>query len=252
MKQVIMHMRTYCRRWIKSRRKGGASRGEFVRQLTTYVDPGADPVTAGEIYDEVIREMGDGGLWANPEFELMHDLFGDEPLLFASQPPDSVNERRDHAGGAAPHGWDPEADERVVVPIAEPFVQFPFDDVCPDEAQDQRRPLVGLLQLILWAHEPLETGFKNISTLKMTHCKFTLLQLFISPMSLGNPTLAQLGARLGTSRQFLGKLVRDFKARYPSLILPWFRTPEACALLAEAHQKKTDAPSTHFPPPESN
>ena len=247
-----MHLRAYCRRWIQSRRKGGASRAEFLHQLKTYVDPFADVVKAGEIFDEVIVELGDGGAWANPEFALMRELFGDEPLLFAAQPLYKPDQRRDHAGGAAPHGWDPEADERVVVPIAEPFVQFPFDDVCADEAEDQRRPLVGLLQLILWAHEPLETGFKNISTMKMTHCKFTLLQLFISPMSLGNPTLSQLGARLGTSRQFLGKLVRDFKARYPTLILPWFRTPEACALLAEAHQKKTDAPLAHCPSPESN
>lgn len=140
----------------------------------------------------------------------------------------------------------------MAVAIAEPFVEFPFDNICADEEKDQRRPLVGLIQLILWTHEPLESGFRNISTLKMTHCKFTLLQLFISQMSLGNPTLAQLGARLGTSRQFLGKLVRDFKARYPSLILPWFRTPEACAILAEAHRRETDTTPTPCPSPESN
>ena len=61
-----------------------------------------------------------------------------------------------------------------------------------------------------------------------------MIQLYRSPASLGNPTLEQLGNRLGVSKQKLDLLWADFKKKF-GVKAAWEKTEAAKAAYRAAH-----------------
>jgi hypothetical protein len=138
-------------------------------------------------------------------------LTGHQPEVFCRQP-----ERREHAGGTPGVGF--EANESVQT------VEFDYSAVDGDYSDEQRAHAVTATEMLLWLQEPLlpELSFcaagENMLTLK-----HHVLLLILCPESLGNPTLTQLAVRLGTSKQTLGKISKDFQLRYPEVQTSWMK-----------------------------
>ena len=156
-------------------------------------------------------------------------LTGYEPEVFCRQPHE--DERREHPGGAPQIAFEDGCeDERVPTLV----VEFDYALIDGEYDQEQRQRCVTATEMLLWLQEPLVTcAIKNSTTPNMLRYKQQVLILILCPAALGNPTVSELAIRLGTTRQTLGKIVKDFKLRYPEVLTNWMKSAEARKLLEE-------------------
>jgi hypothetical protein len=207
-----MSLRAYAVRWL---RKHSYDVELFLKHVG-YVDPTCPPETARKALKDALCKAP-----AHLELPLDYpdDGRGTAPETFSTQQP-------------LPEGSGFESGQVV------PVIQFDYNAVFADvdgEA-DQRQHLVSLLEMLLWLDEPLPAEVSACPSPNLATYKRKLLQLILSPASLGCPSSSQLSRRLGVSRQFMGKILRDFKTRYPTVSTSWMKTDDACELLREAHQ----------------
>jgi hypothetical protein len=233
MENPAIELSAYAKRHLK---KWGYNPDRFLGDCR-YIDPTLNPETCLRTYAKAAKtDMGQKPP-EGPPIRLFdpETIFGHEPEVFCRQPED---QRREHGGGSPEIGYE-DADETRRQPVM--VVEFNYAAVDGEFDEGQRLQCVGMTEMLLWLQEPLVTsGISRSVTDNILRYKYHVLLLMLCPMALGNPTASQLAARLGTSRQMLGKIVADFKLRYPQFITGWMKSQEARHLLREAHAGDTD------------
>ena len=180
-------------------------------------------------------------------------VFG-QPQIKSKYQPRKVYRRREHAGAPSvgiDYGIDfsefGEADTQGYVDPQNvvPIVYFNYEEVYRkldgEENKDAKSAIIALAAdalagLLTWVQEEFTTPGTDIiwNQDRVVRYKLALIQLYRSPGSLGNPTLEQLGNRMGVSKQKLDLIWNDFKQKF-GVKAAWEKTEEAKAAYRTAH-----------------
>jgi len=91
-----------------------------------------------------------------------------------------------------------------------------------------------MIDILDWIEEPWQNSRVAVATERVILCKRNCYRLIMRPQSLGNPTLTQLANRLGVTKQFLSKLVTDFRDRF-GVVSVWMKSAQAREAYRDAH-----------------
>ena len=149
-------------------------------------------------------------------------LNGREPEVFCRQPEE--DNRREHSGGTPGIGFEGTDDCRQPVPV----IEFDYGSISGECDDEQHAYCVTTVEMLIWLQEPLITS-RCAPTDNLFKYKYHILLLILCPHALGAPTLAELATRLGTTKQTLGKIVADFKLRYPEVQTSWMKSTNSRA-----------------------
>jgi hypothetical protein len=184
---------------------------------------------------------------------ILEPLFGQPPKKPRYQPC-KVSRRREHAGAPAvgidfgfDYGEAGEADAQGYVEVHNvvPIIFFNYEEVYQhmdgEHGEDAKSAIIALAAdalaaMLNWVQEEFVSPGSDIvwNQERVIRCKLALIQLYRSPASLGNPTLEQLGNRLGVSKQKLDLLWADFKKKF-GVKAAWEKTEAAKAAYRAAH-----------------
>ena len=218
----MLVIKAYAHRHID---RWGHNADRFVRDCH-YLDDSLDLEECRKAYDACLREHNRPVRPENLTLFNTEILTGYEPEVFCRQPED---DRCEHSGGAPEIDFVDGVDgERVPTLV----VEFDYSSVDGDYDLEQRQHCVTATEMLLWLQEPLITAdILHTKTQNMLRYKQQVLILILCPAALGNPTVSELAIRLGTTRQTLGKIVKDFKMRYPEVVTTWMRSSDDRRLL---------------------
>jgi hypothetical protein len=142
-------------------------------------------------------------------------------------------ERREHAGGTPDVVFDEEQHTQSV--------NFDFEEIYRNLDGEEDRASVDLIaaatammDILDWIEEPWQNARVAVATERVILCKRNVYRLIMRPQSLGNPTVTQLANRLGVTKQFLSKLVTDFRDRF-GVVSVWMKSAQAREAYREAH-----------------